>query len=60
MMKGYYTGSNYMGYIPGKGYQKFESESAYREVYEEANDTASSFIFEGGEEEEDEKNSLNF
>lgn len=55
MMKGYYTGSNYMGYIPGKGYQKFESESAYREVYEEANDTASSFIFEGGEEEEDEK-----
>lgn len=53
MMKGYYTGSNYMGYIPGKGYQKFESESAYREVYEEANNAASSFIFEGSEEDEE-------
>lgn len=34
-MKGYYTGSNYMGYIPGKGYQKFETEEEYRNYYEE-------------------------
>ena len=29
-MKGYYTGSNYMGYVNGS-YMKFESEEAYIE-----------------------------
>lgn len=35
-MKGYYTGGNYMGWIPEKKcYQKFETEEEYRNYYEE-------------------------
>lgn len=30
-MKGYCTSGGYMGYVPGKGYQLFESEEAYYE-----------------------------
>ena len=31
-MKGYYTGSDYMGYIPTENkYRKFETEGAYIE-----------------------------
>ena len=33
MRKGYWTGSNYMGWVPEKGaYQKFESEEEYWDV----------------------------
>lgn len=31
IMKGYYTGGGYMGYIPGEGYRLFETETAYYE-----------------------------
>ena len=31
--KGYWTGSNYMGWVPEKNtYQKFENEEQYRET----------------------------
>lgn len=32
-MKGYYTDYGYKGYIPGKGYMLFASESDYEEYY---------------------------
>lgn len=35
-MKGYYTRSGYMGYVPGKGYQLFETEDAYYKWHMEA------------------------
>lgn len=34
ILKGYYTGSNYMGWV-GNRYMKFETEEAYREYMEE-------------------------
>lgn len=34
-MKGYYTHSCYMGYIPNKGYCPFVNETDYEEEYNE-------------------------
>lgn len=34
-MKGYYTGGNYYGRLPNGSWQRFESEAAYIEVYQE-------------------------
>lgn len=35
-MKGYWSGYDYMGYLPSDGeYHKFENEGAYKEYYRE-------------------------
>lgn len=34
-MKGYQTAQGYMGYVPGKGYMLFTSDTEYKEYYAE-------------------------
>ena len=39
-MKGFYTESSYVGFMPDGTWQRFETEEAYKELYEEVQNAA--------------------
>jgi len=43
-MIGYYTRNGYMGYVTGKGYQLFESESSYYEFSREIRERGAPYL----------------